>query len=143
MEIPTAVSEALVKGNRAAQAREGQKTWGDFLREAKGGNAASKVRKATSVNVKVAQQSCADVTEMDDFLKVLGRCLSAVFVAARILDDSHIQSQVHQLQFPSANLVLWVFSQVTVLKLQDSVKRAGMKRKAVSAKCSNIQPCLQ
>lgn len=47
------------------------------------------------MNGKVAQQSCADVTEMDDFLKVLGRCLSAVFVAAQILDDSHIQSQVH------------------------------------------------
>lgn len=47
------------------------------------------------MNVKVAQQSCADVTEMDDFLKVLGRCLSAVSVAAQILDDSHIQSQVH------------------------------------------------
>lgn len=61
----------------------------------KGGNAASKVQKATSVNVKVAQQSCADATEMDDFLKVLGRCLSAVSVAAQILDDSHIQSQVH------------------------------------------------
>lgn len=61
----------------------------------KGGNAASKVRKATSVNVKVAQQNCAEVIEMDDFLKVLGRCLSAVFVAARILDDSRIQPQVH------------------------------------------------
>lgn len=47
------------------------------------------------MNVKVAQQSYADVTEMDDFLKVLGHCLSAVFAAAQILDDSHIQSQVH------------------------------------------------
>lgn len=60
----------------------------------KGDNAASKVQKAASVNVKVAQQNCADVIEMDDFLKVLGRCLSAVFVAARVLDDSHIQHQV-------------------------------------------------
>lgn len=47
------------------------------------------------MNVKVAQQSRADVTEMDDFLKVLGRCLSAVSAAAQILGDSHIQSQVH------------------------------------------------
>lgn len=35
------------------------------------------------------------MTETDDFLKVLGHCLSAVFVAAQILDDLHIQSQVH------------------------------------------------
>lgn len=47
------------------------------------------------MNVKVAQQNCADAIEMDDFLKVLGRCLSAVFVAAQILDDSHIRPQVH------------------------------------------------
>lgn len=52
------------------------------------------MQKAASVNVKVAQQNCADVIEMDDFLKVLGRCLSAVFVAARVLDDSHIRPQV-------------------------------------------------
>lgn len=93
MEIPAAASEALVKGNRAAQAREAWRTWEDFLREAKGGNAASKVRKATSV--KVAQQNCADAIEMDDFLKVLGCCLSAVSAAAQILDDSHIRPQVH------------------------------------------------
>lgn len=47
------------------------------------------------MNVKVAQLNCADVTEMDDFLKVLGRCLSAAFVAVQILDDSHFQPQVH------------------------------------------------
>lgn len=46
------------------------------------------------MNVKVARQSCADVTEMDEFLKVLGRCLSAVSAAAQVWEDSHSQSQV-------------------------------------------------
>lgn len=94
-EIPAAASEALVTGNRAVRARGGWRAWEGFPREAKGGNAASKVQKATSVNGKVAQRNCADAIEMDDFLKVLGRCLSAVFVAARILDDSHIRPRVH------------------------------------------------
>lgn len=76
------------------------------------------------MSVEVAQQNCADVTEKDDFLKVLGHYLSAVFVAAQVLGDSHTRPLVHLLQFPSANLVLPAFSQVTVLKLQDLVKRA-------------------
>lgn len=94
-EIPAAAKGALVKGNRAARAREGLKAWEYFLHEEKGGNAASKVQKATSVSEEVAQQNRADATEMGDFLKVLGRYLSAVFVAAQILDDSHIRPQVH------------------------------------------------
>lgn len=94
MGIPTAASEALVKGIHAAQVHEGWTTWEDSPGVVKGGNAASKVQKAASVGVKVARQSCADVAEMDDFLKVLGRCLLAVFVAAQILGGSHIQPQV-------------------------------------------------
>lgn len=135
-ESPAAASGALVTGNRAAWAREASMTWEDFLREARGGNEASKVQKATSASGEVAQQNCADVTEMDDFLKVLGRCLSAVFVAAQVLGDSHTRPLVHLLQFPSANLVLPAFSQVTVLKLQDLVKRAGTEGNSVSARRS-------
>lgn len=124
MEIPTAASEALVRDNRAAQARGASMASGGFLREAKGDSGASKVQKATSVNVKVAQQNCADVIEMDEFLKVLGRYLSAVFVAALISDDSHLRPLVHSLQRPSVNLPSWVFFPAMVLKLQDSAKRA-------------------
>lgn len=95
MEIPTAASEVLVKGIRAAQAREGWTTWEGSPGVAKGGSAASKVQKATSVDGKVARRSCcADVAEMDGFLKVLGRCLLAVSVAAQVWDGSHIQPQV-------------------------------------------------
>lgn len=95
MEIPAAVSGALVTGNRAAQARAGSRAWGDSLRGAKAGSAASKVRKATSVNGRVAQQNCVDAVEMDGFLKVLGRCLSAVFAAPQIWGDWHIRPQGH------------------------------------------------
>lgn len=138
-ESPAAVSGALVTGNRAAWAREASMTWEDFLREERGGNEASKVQKATSAS---AQQNCADVTEMDDFLKVLGHCLSAVFVAAQVLSDSHTRPLVHLLQFPSANLVLPVFSQVTVLKLQDLVRRARTEGNSVRARCSE-HPMMQ
>jgi len=101
---------------------------GDFLREVKGDSGASKVQKATSVNVKVAQQNCADVIEMDEFLKVLGRYLSAVFVAALISDDSHLRPLVQQLQCPSVNPASWVFFPVMALKLRDSARRARTKR---------------
>ena len=47
------------------------------------------------MNVKVAQQNRADATEVGDFLKVLGRYLSAVFVAAQLLGDSHTRPRVH------------------------------------------------
>lgn len=127
-EIPTAASEALVRDNRAARARGGLMASGDFLREVKGDSGASKVQKATSVNVKVAQQNCADVIEMDEFLKVLGRYLSAVFVAALISDDSHLQPLVQQLQCPSVNPASWVFFPVMALKLRDSARRARTKR---------------
>lgn len=70
-------------------------TWEDFLHEVKGDNAALKVQKAASVNVKVAHLNCANVTATGDFLKVLGRYLSAVSVAAQVLDDSGSQPRVH------------------------------------------------